>query len=146
MADLLHADAVQQLEVAFLGPTAANVVGLLSAGLEQTKPILQTIQPHPQTYTSTPPSPIPMAFPVLGLSTISIYGIKKMEKTTGSQDVPVITPKCCHLTLTLVTYSVSPLPYTSSSSSSLPSKSASYLVIVIPELAIPVETYPEHVN
>ena len=94
MADLLHADAVQQLEVALIGSPAANVVSLLSAGLEQTKPFLQTTQPHPQTYTSTPPSPIPMAFPLLGLSTISIPGIKKMKKTAGSQDVPVITPKC----------------------------------------------------
>ena len=34
MADLSHADAVQQLEVTFLGSPGANVVGLLSAGLE----------------------------------------------------------------------------------------------------------------
>ena len=103
------------------------------------------MQPHPQAYTSTPPAPIPVVVPVLGLSTISTPGIEKTEKTTESQDVPVI-PKGCHLTLTLVTYFASSLPSTSSSLSSLPSKSASYPVIVIPELAIPVGTDPECVN
>ena len=146
MADLLHADAVQQLEVALLGSPAANVVELLSAGLEQTKPILQTMQPCPQTYTSFPPAPIPMVVPVLGLSTISTPGIEKTEKTTESQDVPVIAPKCHHITPTLGTSSAPPLLSTSSSSSSLPSKASSYPVLVIHELAIPVEVYSECVN
>ena len=132
MADLLHVDAVQQLEVALLGSPAADVVGLLSAGLEKTNPILQTMQPHPQTYTSTPPAPIPMVVPVLGLSTVSTPGIEKTEKTTKSRDVPVITPKYHCITPMLDTFS------TISSSSSLPSKSASYPVVVITELAIPV--------
>ena len=143
MADLLHADTVQQLEVALLFSPEADVVGLLSDGLEQTRPVLQTIQPHPQTYTSTPPAPIPMAVPILGISTISTPSV---EKTTESQDIPVMTPKYHHLTPMLVTSSASPLVSASSPSSSLPSKSASYPVIVIPELAIPVEAYPEHVN
>ena len=48
MAELIHADMVQQLEVVLLGSSAADVVELLSAGLEQIKPILQTMQPHPR--------------------------------------------------------------------------------------------------
>ena len=35
MADLLHADAIQQLEVALLGLTVAHIIELLSAGLLQ---------------------------------------------------------------------------------------------------------------
>ena len=105
MAELLHVDAVQQLEVALLGSPAANVIGLLSVGLEQTKLTPQTMQPHPQTYTSTSPSPIPMVVPVLGLSTISTPHI---EKTTESQDVPVIALKHCHIIPMPVTSSASP--------------------------------------
>ena len=146
MADLLHADAVQQLNVAILGSLVADVVTLLSAGFKQTKPILQTMQPCPKTYTSTPPASIPMAVLLLGISTISTSGIWKTEKATESQGVPVIALKCHCIILMPVTASASPQPSTSSSSSSLPSKSASYPVIVIPELAILVEAYPEHVN
>ena len=143
MANLLHMDAVQNFEVALLGSPAANVVGLLSAALEQTRLVLQTMQPHPQTYTYTPLVPILMAVPVLGFSTISIPSV---EKTTESQDVPFMTLKCHCLTPMLVTSSASPLPSSSSPSFSLPSKSAPYPVIVIPKLAIPVEAYPECVN
>ena len=82
--------------------------------------------------------PIPMVVPVIGISTIST----PTEKTTESQDVPVIAPRCCHLTPMLDNSSAPPLPSTISSSSSLPSKSASYTVVVIPELAIPVKAYP----
>ena len=89
MVDLLHADAVQQLEVALLGPPAASLVDLLSAVLEQTRPFLWTMQPHCQTYTSTPAVPIPVVVPVLGISTISTPSV---EKTTEYQDVPIMTP------------------------------------------------------
>ena len=143
MADLLHVDTVQQLEVALLGSPAADVIDLLSAGLDQTRPILWTMQPHPQTYTSTPPVTIPTAVAILGISTVSTPSV---EKTTESQDVPVMTLKHHHLTPMPVTSSASPLPSTSSPTSSLPSKSASYPVIVIAKLAIPVEAYPKCVN
>ena len=45
MADLLHADAIQQLQEAFLGSPAANMVYLHSSGWEQTRPVLMTTQP-----------------------------------------------------------------------------------------------------
>ena len=57
-----------------------------------------------------------------------------------------MTLKGHHLTPMPVTSSASPLPSTSASSSSLPSKSASYPVIVIPQLVIPVKAYPEQEN
>ena len=42
MADLLHADAVQQLEVALLGSPAAQIIDLLSDEWVQTKPVPMT--------------------------------------------------------------------------------------------------------
>ena len=40
MADLLHANAIQQVEVALLGSPAARVIDLFSGGWMQTKPVL----------------------------------------------------------------------------------------------------------
>ena len=57
MADPLHADIIQQLEVALLGSPAAQVIDLLSGGWVQTKPVPTSIHPHSQVYTSTPPAP-----------------------------------------------------------------------------------------
>ena len=42
MADLMHADAIQQLEVALLGLPAAEVMDLLSSGLSQFLPWQQS--------------------------------------------------------------------------------------------------------
>ena len=42
MAYLLHANAIQQLEVALLGSPAAQVIDLLSGRWMQTKPLLMT--------------------------------------------------------------------------------------------------------
>ena len=42
MADLLHINAIQQLEVALLGSPAAQVIDLLSGGWVQTKPVHTT--------------------------------------------------------------------------------------------------------
>ena len=61
MADLLHANTIQQLEVALLCLPASQVVNPLASGWVQTKPILMTMltQPHPQAYTSSLPAPAP---------------------------------------------------------------------------------------
>ena len=68
MAELLHADVVQQLEVALLGSLVAQIVDLLSGGLAQTKSSTSAApaQPHPQIYTSTPPAPPPSSVLVVG--------------------------------------------------------------------------------
>ena len=42
MANLLHADAMQQLEVVLLGSPAAQITDLLSSGWMQTKPAPMT--------------------------------------------------------------------------------------------------------
>ena len=63
-----------------------------------------------------------------------------------SQDVPVSTPKHHCITPTPVQSSDFPMPFTSFTSSDPPTKSASYPAVVVPELTIPAEAYPEHVN
>ena len=63
MADQLHADAIQQLEVALLGSPADDIVNLLSASLSKSKPaMITTAQPHPCTYTATPPNLLQFLF------------------------------------------------------------------------------------
>ena len=86
-----------------------------------------------------------MMVPVLGLDSLPVT--VKITKTTESTDVPA--PKHHCLTPVPVASSVVPLSSTSSSSPSVstqPSPLASYPVVVIPELAIPVDSYPECIN
>ena len=63
-----------------------------------------------------------------------------------SQEATMSTPKCHHITPALVWSSDSPMPFTSSTSSDPSTKSTSYPVVVLPEFAIPAETYPKHLN
>ena len=63
-----------------------------------------------------------------------------------SQDVPMSVLKCHHIIPTLVQSSDSPVLSTSSTSSDPSTKSASYPVLVVPELTILAEAYPEHLN
>ena len=72
-ADLLQADAIQQLEVALLGSLAVQVVDLLSGEFVQAKASTSVTpaQPHPRIYTSTPPAPPPFSVLVVGILTTS---------------------------------------------------------------------------
>ena len=152
MAELLHANGIQQLEMALLGSQAAQVIGLLACGWVQTKPKLMRAltQPHPQAYPSTPPAPALTSVPMLGVSslttTASIPSDESLTTATESQDVPKSTPKHHHITPTAVQSSDSPMPSISSASSDPATKSISYQIILVPKLAIPVEAYPEHLN
>ena len=83
--------------------------------------------------------------PELGLDASPVT--KKIKKATESTDVPA--PKCHCITLVPVTSSVPSLPFPSSSSadvSTQPSSMASYPIVVIPELVILVESYPDCIN
>ena len=71
MADLLHADAIQQLEVALLGLPAAGSdrSPLRWIGTSKTGNQLQhQLNTHPPTYTSTPFAPPSASVPVVGVS------------------------------------------------------------------------------
>ena len=95
MPDLLHADAIQQLEVALFGFPALEVIDLFSGRLVQAKLVTVTTspQPHPCTYTSTPPAPPPASVTVVGVSEVEVsesshipavltMELKSDEKTT----------------------------------------------------------------
>ena len=94
MVDLLHTDAVQQLEVALLGSPASKVIDPLSSGLAQTtsSTIAALAQPHPYPYTPTPPAPTPTSILVVGVSTSShIPAVPPVEST--SDDDEATAPK-----------------------------------------------------
>ena len=146
----MHVDAIQQLEVALWGSLAAEVVGFLSSGLSKSKPVtVVTAQLHPNTYTATPPAPPPALIHVAGVSDSSpVPVMAKIESKPDEEilttskpkisDIPAPVSKCHHVSTTLVSPSVSAKPSTSST--------ASFPNVVVPELVIPAEAYPEHVN
>ena len=57
MADLLHADVVQQLEVTLLGTPMVQVIDILASGLALSSWLDTPTYSHPKTYTSTSPLP-----------------------------------------------------------------------------------------
>ena len=130
------------------------MVDLLSRGLAQTKSstVIAPAQPHPQIYTSTPPTPLLTSVLVMGVPTTSqspIVVVPTMGSTSGVNEsappkakLPKISDDSQHhhITPTLVGLSLS------ISTSSLSTSVGSFLVVVVPELAIPAETYPECIN
>ena len=119
-------------------------------GADQTSTTTTLAQPNLQAYTSTLPVPAPTSVPVLGvsspISTEWMSSDESLAAATESQNVPMPTPKCCHIIPTLVWSSDSPVLFTSPSSSDPSTKSASYLLVVVPELTIPAEAHPDHLN
>ena len=101
-------------------------------------------------YTSPPAAPVPTSVSVLGVSNLISTELMPSDEslTTAmkSQDFPVSPPKHHCITPTLVQSSDSPMLLTSSTSSDPSTKSASYPIVVVPDLKIPVEAYPEHLN
>ena len=100
-------------------------------------------------YTLTLPVPVPTSVPVLGvsspISTELIPSDKSLTTAMESQDVPMSTPKHHHIIPTPVPLSDFPMPFISSTSD-MSTKSALYHVVMVPELTIPAEAYPEHLN
>ena len=96
MADLVQADAVQQLEVVLMGSLAAQVIDLLSEGLRQTMASTSIstsaipAQPSPRIYTSTPPALPPSSVPVLEISTTSPTpaAVPAMTTSSGGSALP----------------------------------------------------------
>ena len=140
MAELLHAEAIQQLEVALLGSPAVHVIDLLSAGWTQTKPAMMTtaIWP-PQAYTLMPSALPPPAVPIVGVTSSA-----PVEVSAPVEESPI--PRYHQITPTPIWASEPSILSSSSSSSGLPTKSVSYPTIVVPELTMPVEAYPKQLN
>ena len=60
-------------------------------------------------------------------------------------DIPVPVFKCHHISTTSLSPSVSAMPSTSSAMSPT-SSTTSTQIVVVPELAIPADAYPKHLN
>ena len=132
-------DAVQQLEVALLGSPASSLIDMLTDRLQPSTILTtQTVQ-SPHINTTTPMAPPPTYAPMVGLtsspSTLTLSVVKTIEPPT----------KCHCMVPTLLPSSTksSPLP------AAPPSPGSSvelFLMVVIPELAIPPEAMPEQIN
>ena len=113
----MHGDAIQQLEVALLGPPAAEVLDL-SSGLSKSKQVTVVTAQAPHTYTATPPTLPPTLVPK---PDEEIWTTSK----TKISDIPVLVSKCHYISTTLISPSVSVKPS--------PSFTASSPVIVVSE-------------
>ena len=122
MTDLMHADAIQQLEVALLGSPAVEVVAsVLMVGVSEFNPIL--------------------AMPTVESKSIEPKSDKEILTTlpkSKASNASVPVSKCHHVATTLISPSVSTMPLTSSI--------ASFPVVVVPELVILAEVCPECLN
>ena len=150
MADLLYADAVQQLEVALLG---SPVVDVLAEGLTQAQAStsLVPVQSHPKFSTTTPPTPLTSSALVLGISTSSTT--PEVVHTFSSDIAESAVPESkemkvsdifpfWHITSIQVESSLS----TSTTSLLTPTSVTTLPVVVVSEVAIAAEAYPEWIN
>ena len=153
MAELLHADAIQQLEVTLLGSPTAQILDLLSVGGEQLTPAPKgTVILLPKVYTSTLMAPPPTTVPIAGITgSLAIASVSAGETEVtaleSQEAVPSIVVLKCHcIALIPVHTPKSSILPTSSSSQSASSKSPTYPTSVVPELTLPVEAQPKQLN
>ena len=141
LVELLHAYAIQQLELALLGSSVARLLDVLAMGLQhQTMSSHSTYVPLHPSATSSMPSSIP-SVPMTGITDTegpdeAKSSTSKISPPTISADVEAVSPKC-HQIIPMS------IPTTTSRSSSLPSKLP---VIVVPELAVPTHALPGWIN
>ena len=148
MANQLHADASQQLEVTLLGSPAAEIMDILSASLPKLATVTSA-QPHPCTFTGTPPASVPLkritelsSAPVMVMAGSS----KPDEEIPASLEASKTKISNIPVTTTLVSLSTSAHPSTSSVQSLSTGPATTIATIVVPELAIPADAYPECIN
>ena len=143
MADLLYAYAMQQLEVALLGVPTVQVINVLASRLASSPWLDPPTQPHPKMYTSTSPSPYPPSVPIMGIfSTFPKPGVASTSATPQT-----MAPAALESTDPEVSqhHQIIPTPIEPSSLNTEQS-SETLPVVVVPELLIPAEAYPEHLN
>ena len=153
MVDLLHAYAIQQLEVALLGSPVAQVVDLLAEGFTQAQAstFIIPVQPHPKFSTNTPPAPPPCLVPVEGISTSSPTQAVAPASLSDIVESAVLEPKERKASDIVPFRHISPIPVGLSSSASttsllVPTSVTTLPVVVVPQLAIPAEAEPEWIN
>ena len=141
LAELLHADAVQQLELALLGSPVAKLLDVLATGTHhKTASSCSTSVPLCPSATSSTPSS-PPSVPVTGITDMegpfeAKASTSKISPPTMSADIEAASPK--YLQIIPV-----PIATTTSKSSSLPSKLP---VVVVPDLVVLAHALPEWIN
>ena len=147
MAELLHADAIQQLEVALLGSPAAQILDQLAAGVRQLASASQgSVILPPKVFTSTPMAPPPSTIPIVCItSPFPIASVSSGGSKVTASDSQEVQKHCCIVPTSIQTPESTSLP--SSPPSPGPSnKSTSYPTLIVPELAIPTEAHPKWLN
>ena len=85
LAELLHADTIQQLEVVLLGSPVAHLIDFLSAGLKSTDPTPQPqVVHHPHSSTTIPMSPLPSIILSVGVNDVPSTS-RTMVTSSGSE-------------------------------------------------------------
>ena len=98
---------------------------------------------HPRSYTSTSPAPPPTSVPVEGISKAI------PASSSGVVELAALQPKETTTTDSVPCLCVTPTPVELSSStivSSSSTKAETLPIVVVPELLIPAEAYPECLN
>ena len=136
---VVHADAIQQLEVTLVGSPAAQPLDVLAIRMMHPASTRQAIH-HPQAYTATPMVPPPSIIPIAGITNSSMPVVASSSSkvpTPASQEIP---PKHNQ---------ISPTPTSQPQVTSMPSspphpgpsdKSTTLPIVIVPELAIPPES------
>ena len=146
LADLPHADVIQQLEVALLGSPADHLIYLLSTGLRNTASTsqLQVVHP-PRAFTTPPPCCLCLLQSQLWVSLMLLLQLL-CPVTLSSQEGQEIPSKCHRISPMLISQpDVTSRPL-SPSRPSPSDTSTSFPIVVVPEVVIPEEAYPKHVN
>ena len=114
----LHADTMQQLELALLGSPSARLLDVMGTQHQTTSSHSTSVPLCPSTTLSTPF--LPPSVPIAGITDMegpveAKASTSKILPPTMSADIEAASPKCCQI-IPL------PIPTTTSRSSSLPSK------------------------
>ena len=137
LGDLLHVDAIQQLEVALVGSPAATLLDVLLMNTQHQAALLQsnTVPPQPLAASSIlfshPSVPIAGMMDTVGLADAKATS-SKIPAPKPSTEAETMSSKCWHIILT-------PIAPTTLRFSSLPPQLP---IVVVPELAIPVSALP----
>ena len=141
LAELHHANVIQQLELTLLGPPVARLLDMLVMHTQhQTASSHSTsVSLHPSTTLSMPSAP--PSVPITGITDTEKPGDAKastikISPPTTSADIEAASPKCCQIT-------PMPIPTTTSRSSSVPSK---LHVVVVPKIVVSVHALSEQIN
>ena len=152
LTELLHANALQQLEVMLLGSPVAHLINILSAGLKSTAATLQPhVVHHPCSFTTTLMSAPPSMVVIVGVIDVHVTS-GTMTTSSGSKGTTLplyneTTLLKCHQFFPTPILQPAMIPRPLSPLCTLPLGISTPLPkVVVRELAIPSHAQPEWLN